>query len=55
MSRFMPPALAALPLLFGPNLVFAQFGAEVVDCGKKSTALVAISHVRSRMAPMGSR
>ena len=44
MSRFMPPALAALLLLSGPNPVAAQLGAEAVDRGKKATALVAISH-----------
>jgi hypothetical protein len=44
MSRFMPPTLAALLLLCGPNPLVAEFGAEVVDCGNKATALVAISH-----------
>ena len=44
MSRFVPPALAALLLLSEPSPVAAQLGAEAVDRGKKATALVAISH-----------
>ncbi len=44
MSRFVPPALAALLLLSEPNPVAAQLGADAIDRGKKATALVAISH-----------
>ena len=44
MARSIPPALAALLLAFWPIPLVAQIGPEVIDRGKKATALVEISH-----------